>query len=310
MQDGMTIGELAKRAGVAAKTIRFYSNEGLLPASGRTSAGYRLYTDDDLERLALIRALRDAGLELAAIKSVLERELTLHEALSLRLAVIEAHLTSLRRVASAIRAALRTGSDDESLWRVAMVTNQTNQDRRKVIERFFADAYQGVEVDPERIGSLLEASIPKLPDEPTGEQIDAWVELTGIVSDPGFVHWKRRVAQDWEGTIVDPDTEAAARDRAMFEAREAIEGGVAADSKAAADIAERFLAASAAASGREFDDDFRADLRKAYETYDPRELRYWELVSIINQNVDVQIQESAWLQQAIRCFLDQRVGSG
>lgn len=297
----MTIGDLAHLAGVTKKTVRFYSNEGLLPSTTRNAAGYRLYTHDDLERLALIRALREAGLGLATIRSVLDREMTLREALTLRLAVVEAHVTSLHQVAAAIRAALKAGPDEDDLRRVAMVTSQTNEDRRRLIDRFFTDVYGGLPVDEDMIGSLIKASSPKLPDEPTRQQLDAWIELAEILSDPKFLQWKRGIAEVWVATVHDVSAERAASEEANAEAREAIARGVSPDSAEARQIAERFLVGSAAARGRDFDEEFRAELRAAYERYDPRETRFWELVAIINRgHLDVQLEEPRWLQQAIR----------
>ena len=84
MEDGsMPIGLLARRSGLPVKTIRFYSDEGLLPPSDRTEAGYRLYGETELARLELIRTLRDAGVDLPTIRAVLERDLSLGEALQL-----------------------------------------------------------------------------------------------------------------------------------------------------------------------------------------------------------------------------------
>ena len=53
----LTIGELARSAGLTAKTVRFWSDQGLLPPAGRTPAGYRLYGPDALGRLGLILAV-------------------------------------------------------------------------------------------------------------------------------------------------------------------------------------------------------------------------------------------------------------
>ncbi len=55
----MKIGEIAGRAGVPAKTIRFWEDQDLLPAPARTQAGYRDYDPAILERLAL--HIRDGG---------------------------------------------------------------------------------------------------------------------------------------------------------------------------------------------------------------------------------------------------------
>lgn len=61
------INELAKRAGVSVRTIRFYIDEGLLPAP--TNRGrYSTYTDEYLDRLELIRMLKDRFLPLKRIR--------------------------------------------------------------------------------------------------------------------------------------------------------------------------------------------------------------------------------------------------
>ena len=68
----MRIGEVAGRAGVPAKTIRFWEDQRLLPPPARTPAGYRDYGPGILERLAFIRQAQAAGLTLAAIGQVLD----------------------------------------------------------------------------------------------------------------------------------------------------------------------------------------------------------------------------------------------
>lgn len=66
------IGEAAKRTGVKVPTIRFYEQEGLLPTPPRTDSGRRLYSDDDVRRLAFIRHARALGFELDDIRSLLD----------------------------------------------------------------------------------------------------------------------------------------------------------------------------------------------------------------------------------------------
>ena len=68
----MKIGELADRASVSTKTIRYYESIGLLAEPGRTASGYRDYEDDATERLRFIRDAQATGLSLAEIQSVLE----------------------------------------------------------------------------------------------------------------------------------------------------------------------------------------------------------------------------------------------
>ena len=65
------IGAVAQQAGMSIKTIRFYSDEGLVPVAGRTQGGYRLYHQRVVEELQLIQNLRGLGLPLGTIRNYL-----------------------------------------------------------------------------------------------------------------------------------------------------------------------------------------------------------------------------------------------
>jgi DNA-binding transcriptional MerR regulator len=67
----MRIGELARRSGLASTALRYYEKAGLLPASPRSSSGYRTYHPDAVPRLAFIRAAQGVGLSLAEIREVI-----------------------------------------------------------------------------------------------------------------------------------------------------------------------------------------------------------------------------------------------
>lgn len=60
----MRISDLAKAAGVPAKTVRFYESAGIIPSASRQPNGYREYGEDDLCRLRLVAALCGLGLGL------------------------------------------------------------------------------------------------------------------------------------------------------------------------------------------------------------------------------------------------------
>jgi DNA-binding transcriptional MerR regulator len=66
----LTIGEMARRAGVATSTVRYYERRGLLPADARRS-GQRRYRTGSLRRLVFIGMLQDAGLSLDDIAAIL-----------------------------------------------------------------------------------------------------------------------------------------------------------------------------------------------------------------------------------------------
>ena len=68
----MRIGELAKRAGVSVQAVRFYERRRLIRIPRRTQAGYRLYTDKDLETVVAIKKMQRFGFNLAEIRCVLQ----------------------------------------------------------------------------------------------------------------------------------------------------------------------------------------------------------------------------------------------
>jgi MerR family copper efflux transcriptional regulator len=72
-QSNLTIGEVARRAGVATSTVRFYERRGLLRADARRS-GQRRYRPETLRRLVFIGMLQDAGLSLDEIGGILAAE--------------------------------------------------------------------------------------------------------------------------------------------------------------------------------------------------------------------------------------------
>jgi MerR family copper efflux transcriptional regulator len=64
----MNIGQASAASGVSAKMLRYYESIGLIPRAGRTEAGYRVYTDTDVQTLRFIRRARDLGLSIERIK--------------------------------------------------------------------------------------------------------------------------------------------------------------------------------------------------------------------------------------------------
>ena len=100
----MRIGEIADQAGVPAKTIRFWEDEGPVPPPGRTPVGYRCYDPAVLDRRAVIRHAQAAGLTLTGIRQVLairddgQRPCThVTDLIARRLAEVDARLAELTR---------------------------------------------------------------------------------------------------------------------------------------------------------------------------------------------------------------------
>jgi MerR family transcriptional regulator, copper efflux regulator len=67
----LTIGWVARRAGLAIDTVRYYEREGLLEKPARTSSGYRQYPADAVARLRFIRQAKELGFTLSEIRELL-----------------------------------------------------------------------------------------------------------------------------------------------------------------------------------------------------------------------------------------------
>jgi DNA-binding transcriptional MerR regulator len=299
-KERLAIGELARRTGVPVKTLRFYSDEGLLPPVERSGGGYRLYGDEALVRLDLIRTLREAGLGLDSIKKVLHRETSLADALRLRLAAVEAHVASLQRIGAALRAALRSEPNESDVRRLCAVTRLSNEERKAVIEGFYNRISEGIPVDEKWKRRMIDASAPQLPDNPTPEQLDAWIELAELVSDPTFVESLRNTAKEVWGKF-DMTAMRRASDEVAAAAKDAIARSAAPESAEGKQIVERYGAALAASRDGTFDESTRRGMRERFERHDPRAARYWELVAKLNGTPSVAstISEWNWIRAAV-----------
>ncbi|SRR5258707_523849 len=71
MREGMTIGRLAKDAGVNVETIRYYQRRGLLDEPHKPAGGHRRYPSSAMERIGFIRRAQRLGFSLAEVDSLL-----------------------------------------------------------------------------------------------------------------------------------------------------------------------------------------------------------------------------------------------
>jgi len=67
-----TIQEVCKKTGLTAHTLRYYEKEKLLPSVGRSAGGFRQYSDEDLESLAMICCLKNTGMSVQNIGRFME----------------------------------------------------------------------------------------------------------------------------------------------------------------------------------------------------------------------------------------------
>lgn len=63
-----TIKEAAKKLHISAPALRYYEKEGIIPNISKNESGHRIYTDLDLEMIAIVICLRKTGMKIATIK--------------------------------------------------------------------------------------------------------------------------------------------------------------------------------------------------------------------------------------------------
>lgn len=92
-----TIRQMAAQAGLSRATLLYYESAGLLFPACRSASGYRLYGQNELDRLRSIRAFRDAGISISAIKDILaNRSSASMQLLKVRLLEIDGEIRTLR----------------------------------------------------------------------------------------------------------------------------------------------------------------------------------------------------------------------
>lgn len=281
-----TIGELARLTGLSVKTIRFWSDSGVVPPTDRTPAGYRLYGPEAQARLALVRTLRDLGVDLATIQRVMARDITVPEVAAAHAEALDVQIRTLRMRRSVLRAVAGRGSTAKEMELMHKLANLSERERRRLIDEFVDTAFGGLDVDPAFLTALREA-VPELPEDATPEQIDAWVELAELMQDEEFRAGLRTAAADQvrardEGG--QPGADAARRLAELLQERtaRAREAGVAPESAAAGAVVDELAAAYAELTGRRDDAAFRDWLLARLEAAHPAAYeRYWRLAAVV-----------------------------
>ncbi|SFQ72676.1 DNA-binding transcriptional regulator, MerR family [Amycolatopsis arida] len=104
----MTVGAAAEAAGVSAKAVRLWESKGLLPPAQRTDAGYRTFTQDDVDVLRFIRQAKALDLTLGEIKDILDLQRCGATPCGRVTNLLDAHIAEIDRKLSDLRAIRRT----------------------------------------------------------------------------------------------------------------------------------------------------------------------------------------------------------
>jgi hypothetical protein len=151
----------------------------------------------------------------------------------------------------------------------------TADERRRIVDDYL-DAVFGE--DPNAVADKLRMGAPELPDDPTPDQLAAWVELAGLLRDPDFIESSRRMATRAREEGPEPDAAQFEVGKAVAEhAGAAVRASVDPASQEALAIVERLEAMTPGEP-----EDRRRGAERIGAFTDRRVARYWTLVAITN----------------------------
>jgi DNA-binding transcriptional MerR regulator len=306
----MNIGELSRLTGLPVKTIRYYSDVGLVPEADRSQAGYRRYDHGSLIRLEFVRTLRELGLDLATIRQVLDRGADLSavaaahaEALGAQIRVLRLRRAALRAVAG--RDAGRVGPAD--LERLSRIAQAGADERRRIVDEFFESIFTQISDNPEaqEFSAGMRSVSADLPDDPTDEQVDAWIELAELLRQQDLRDRLREMGRRSFAPGVQRIVPTELPEINWFTAvvAEAQDRGVTPEAPEAAAVAGTVVARWAAAAGRPDDTGLRDEIVAALDlAVEPRAERYWQLMATINgwPPIPATMHRWAWFLSALR----------
>lgn len=281
MSSTYTIGELSRRTGVPVKTIRYYHEEGILEPHGTTEAGYRLYTAADEERLQSIRSFRALGFSLDAIRTMLDNPQDAKMLAQLQLHVLQTQLRALRRQKTIVESALELDSDDDIRARLHLANAAASlaaEERQAQVDAFIERASRG---RSEGAAKIRQMALLDLPDELSPEQLEAWIELSALLRDEGFMETLHRQQQPFEGhTDQNRMAEFGPKIGALTAKAQALhDRGAGPSDPQVQELVSDWTALFAEALGRTPGDAFlRWFLEFSERTNDPRIERFWKLV--------------------------------
>ena len=182
----ISIGALARGAGVSVQTLRHYDRLGLLRPARATAAGYRLYGDAERTRLDVIRSLRALDFDLETIGRLLRGATDMRDAAALQLRALDVEARLVERRRAILRTLLRGRATHERLARLQALTAFERRDREAFLARELRDRLAAPTSSPFSDWIVDSASVD-LPDDPTADQVEAWLELAELVSDREFL---------------------------------------------------------------------------------------------------------------------------
>ncbi|WP_104820807.1 MerR family transcriptional regulator [Kitasatospora sp. MMS16-BH015] len=288
-----SIGELAEHANVTVKTVRYYSDSGLLPEAGRSSGGHRRYGAEALERLRLIRSLRTLDLPVTEVERVLDREDALEDVIAGQLRQLGSQLAALRWREAALQL-LHDCTPEERADRLRLIGAVSSPPSTDAMARFWRLVLPP-RLPARLVSAIIEAAVPQPPDDPSPTQVLAFARLHALTEAARPDLCRPGPTRPYEGLhpalLYDGLAEAYALASAELAAGRPPRPGQALDC---------FVAAHAAAHESKDSPSFRRRLTPTLlQAVDPLMARYWNLAATVTPQETTMGSSHTWLLAAL-----------
>ena len=184
-QQPYPIGDAARRSGLSVSAVRFYADAGIVEPTHLSEAGQRMYDVDAIASLELVRTLRELDTDLQQVRRLLEGGTTLHDLLTTHLTIVEKQERAFRARRAVLNTLIEQGGTTARADLMHKLVSMSDEERERTIDDFWNEIARGLDV-PEGFVDRLRELRPRLPDDPTLDQLRAWIELGDLVGDPLF----------------------------------------------------------------------------------------------------------------------------
>ncbi|MFC9241760.1 MerR family DNA-binding transcriptional regulator [Streptomyces decoyicus] len=184
-----TIGQLAARTGLPVKTVRYYSDIGLLPVAERSAGGHRRYGPEALEQLHLVQRLRALDTPISTLAQLASGECSLGDVIADEMGLVRSRLTELHWRQATLEA-LDNCSAQERLRRLEVLSRvQRLPEAQDRLARAWGQTIPASV--PARLADAVTAqAVPEPPENPTAEVVLAYAELHTLTRHQDFpVYW-------------------------------------------------------------------------------------------------------------------------
>ncbi|MEI2313526.1 hypothetical protein CN327_26130 [Bacillus cereus] len=192
MQTYYTIGEAAKMAGTTVKTVRYYSDIGLLQPVSIKESGYRLYSPKEIWQLNMITTLRSLDFSLTDIAKLQEGEVPVHQAIQWQLEAVRHQKILYEKMEQTLEIASHIEDPEESLTfmqKIVEVMKQSAETRKEYLMQKVREKLDEQIVPPDwfqLLFSNIHQSVGTLEDIST-EQAVIWHKIKELWDAPEFV---------------------------------------------------------------------------------------------------------------------------